>query len=109
VQLTPTVNFINVLRKNFSYKRRFSSYVLALSKNLYEKVVRKTLMKLTPVVNFSNILLAAFSTKISHPKKLVSHIKVLFSSKQACELKLTLEVNFSIILRAAFSSISFQL
>jgi len=27
----------------------FSSYVLALAKNLYEKFARKTLMKLTPV------------------------------------------------------------
>ncbi len=43
------VNFINVLRTNFLYERRFSSYVLALSKNLYEKFVRKTLMKLTEV------------------------------------------------------------
>ncbi len=43
------VNFINVLRTNFSYEHQFSSYVLALSKNLYEKFVRKTLMKLTEV------------------------------------------------------------
>ncbi len=43
-----TVNFINVKRANFLYELRFSSYVLALSKNLYEKFVHKTLMKLTP-------------------------------------------------------------
>jgi len=46
--LTPGVNFINVLRTNFSYERRFSSYVLALSKNLYKKFARLTLIKLTP-------------------------------------------------------------
>ncbi len=41
------VNFINVLRTNFSYKRHFSSYILALSKNAYKKFVDKMLMKLT--------------------------------------------------------------
>ena len=41
------VNFINILRTNFSYERHFSSYILALSKNLYEKFARFTLMKLT--------------------------------------------------------------
>jgi len=41
------VNFINVLRMNFSYERCFSSYVLALSKKSYEFFVRKTLIKLT--------------------------------------------------------------
>ncbi len=41
------VNFINVKRANFSYEHRFSSYVLALSKNLYKKFARLTLMKLT--------------------------------------------------------------
>ncbi len=33
MKLSSGVNFINVLRTNFSFKRRFSSYVLALSKN----------------------------------------------------------------------------
>ena len=47
MKLTSGVNFINVKRTNISYKRRSSSYVLALSKNLYEKRARKTLMKLT--------------------------------------------------------------
>jgi hypothetical protein len=41
------VNFINIIGTNFSYKRHFSSYVLALLKNLYEKRARITLMKLT--------------------------------------------------------------
>jgi len=41
------VNFINVLRTNFSYEPRFSSYVLALNKLLYKKFARLTLMKLT--------------------------------------------------------------
>jgi len=44
---TSGVNFINVKLTNFLYKLRFSSYVLALSKNLYEKFARLTLMKLT--------------------------------------------------------------
>jgi hypothetical protein len=43
----PGVNFINVIRTNFSYKHCFSSYVLVLSKKLYEKFVRRMLMKLT--------------------------------------------------------------
>ncbi len=47
VKLTPGVNFINILHTNFLYKHCFSSYVLSLSKNSYEKFVRKTLMKLT--------------------------------------------------------------
>jgi len=34
----------------------FSSYVLALAKNLYKKRACKTLMKLTAGVNFINIL-----------------------------------------------------
>jgi len=47
VKLTTGVNFINVKHTNFSYELRFSSYVLALSKNLYEKFARKMLVKLT--------------------------------------------------------------
>ncbi len=41
------VNFINIIRTNFLYERRFSSYFLAFSKNLYEKRACMTLMKLT--------------------------------------------------------------
>ena len=37
----PGVNFINVKPTNFSYERCFSSYVLALSKNSYEKRAQK--------------------------------------------------------------------
>ncbi len=37
VELTTGVNFINVLRTNFSNTSYFSSYILALWKNLYEK------------------------------------------------------------------------
>ncbi len=47
------VTFINVKRTNFSYERRFSSYVLALSKNLYKTFARLTLMKLTAL--FKNL------------------------------------------------------
>ncbi len=35
------------MRTNISYERRFTSYVLALLKNSYEKRARITLMKLT--------------------------------------------------------------
>jgi len=41
------VNFINVLRLNFSYKRYFSSYVFALNKLSYKKFACLMLMKLT--------------------------------------------------------------
>ncbi len=37
MKLTPAVNFIKVKHANFLYERRFSSYILALSKNLYVK------------------------------------------------------------------------
>jgi len=47
VKLTPGVNFINILRTHFLYKRRFSSYILALNKLLYKKFACLTLMKLT--------------------------------------------------------------
>ncbi len=52
------VNFINNLRTNFSYERRFSSYFLALPKNSYQKCERITFMKLTVGVNFINVRLA---------------------------------------------------
>ncbi len=48
MKLTPGVNFINIIHTNFSYKCHFSSYVLALLKNSYEKRVCIMLMKLTP-------------------------------------------------------------
>ena len=54
------VNFINIIRTNFLYAFHFSSYLLALSKNLYEKRSRITLMKLTLCVTFINI----FWTKV---------------------------------------------
>ncbi len=57
----PLVNFINSICTNFSYESHFSSYVLALLKNSYEKCVCILLMKLTPVVNFINKLWAHFS------------------------------------------------
>ncbi len=43
----PGVNFINIIRTNFSYDNHFSSYVLVLLKNLYEKHASIMLMKLT--------------------------------------------------------------
>jgi len=33
----------------------FSSYVLALAENLYEKFARKMLVKLTPAINLINV------------------------------------------------------
>ncbi len=52
------VNFINVRCTNFLYERRFSSYVLALSKILYKKFARLKLMKLTVelVVNKQSVI-----------------------------------------------------
>ncbi len=45
--LAPGVNFINIMGTNFSYERRFSSYVLTLLKNSYKNRARIRLMKLT--------------------------------------------------------------
>ena len=42
----PDVNFINIICTKFSYEHHFSSYFLALLKNLYEKRARIMLMKL---------------------------------------------------------------
>jgi len=56
----PGVYFTNLKRADFTYKRLFSSYVLALNKLLYKKHAQKTLMKLSPGVYFTNILRAAF-------------------------------------------------
>jgi len=72
VSIKPNVNFINVKRTNISYERHFSSYILALSKNSYERFAHFTLMKLTPIVNFTNILRVAFALiffrqKITNP------------------------------------------
>jgi len=61
---TSGVNFINVKRTNFLYECRvlaaFSSYMYVEKRHLYEKLVRKMLMKLTPGVNFINILRTSF-------------------------------------------------
>jgi len=51
VYIPPGVNFIKIIRTNISYEHRFTSYVLALLKNL---------MKLTTGVNFINILYTHF-------------------------------------------------
>jgi len=44
---SPGVNFINIIHMNFLYAHHFSSYVLALLKNSYEKCTHIMLMKLT--------------------------------------------------------------
>ena len=50
VKLTPAINFINVT--NFLYERHvlaaFSTYMYVEKRRLYEKFVRKMLVKLTP-------------------------------------------------------------
>ncbi len=48
----PLVNFINVKRTNFTYKRLFSSYILALNKLSYKKRLCKTLMKFTTYLTY---------------------------------------------------------
>ncbi len=53
------VNFINIIRTNISYERSFSSYVLALLKNLHKKRARIMLMKLTT----GRVFLENFSIK----------------------------------------------
>jgi len=58
-QQTLGVNFINVLRTNFSYERHFSMYMklekVAKTRRSYEKFVRLTLMKLTLGVLLSKV------------------------------------------------------
>ncbi len=47
---SPRANFTNIIRANFAYVSlfdSFSSYISALAKKLYEKIARKTLIKLT--------------------------------------------------------------
>jgi hypothetical protein len=55
MKLTPAVNFINVKRTNFSYKRRvsaaFSNYMYVEKRCSFEKFAHKMLMKLTPVLS----------------------------------------------------------
>ena len=48
IKLSPAVNFINVLRTQFLYKRLFSSYVLALKELSYVIAAPKMSMKLSP-------------------------------------------------------------
>jgi len=45
-------NFTNVKRTHISYKRLFSSYILALNKLSYKKFARLTFMKLTEGLKF---------------------------------------------------------
>ncbi len=51
----------------------FSSYILALGRNLYKKCAHKMLMKSTPGVNFYNILRAAFLQKKCYAQLLCTH------------------------------------
>ncbi len=54
--------YVRIFRTH-SILAAFSSYVLALAKNLYEKYAPLTLMKLTAGVNFINIFFAFFVRK----------------------------------------------
>ncbi len=79
------VNFINIIRTNFLYKRRFSSYILALWKNLYEKRVRITLMKLTTGSRLEEICLRLLwsslceSVGVCQPRESAASTKCKFS------------------------------
>ncbi len=50
--MRPVVNFINVFHTNFLYEFFAKAKTLLEKRCLYEKFVRKKLMKLTPIVNF---------------------------------------------------------
>jgi len=106
MKLTPGVNFINVKRTNFLYKRSFGSfyYVHVTRKKLskqhsYEKFVRLTLMKLTTAEPEKIIGLEICAKKIPeslrtyHPNwattKRFHHISRLECSNKK-ELELTL-------------------
>ncbi len=70
------LNFINGLRARFSYERfRFGISFLVThvrrKRHLWEKFVRKMLMKLTPGVNYINVLRAAFAC--TDPKRAKRH------------------------------------
>jgi hypothetical protein len=68
MKLTAGFKFINILLAIFCMNvvsAAFSSYVLALGRNLYEKA----LMKLTPGFNFINILLKAFMCEDPNKRK----------------------------------------
>ncbi len=81
------VNFINVLRTNFSYEHRFSCYVLALLKNSYEKCGHKALMKLKlDGVNFINII----RTNISYERRFSSYVLALLKNSYENRARITL-------------------
>jgi len=56
IKYRTTVNFINVNRANFSYKSSFKAKTWLEKRHLYEKFVRKTLMKLTPTWLFMPVI-----------------------------------------------------
>ncbi len=51
----PAVNFINVKRSNFLYKCRFSSYGLALSKNLYVTLEKAAKTMFVPKIRMQSV------------------------------------------------------
>jgi hypothetical protein len=67
--VSPAVNFINILRANFLYERRFDSFspVICTSKKAvkqwsYEKFVHKMLIKLTPGNLILSLMLVFLTT-----------------------------------------------
>ncbi len=65
--LSTCLPFINALRSNFMYESIFGSFFYLhvtreklLKRHLYEKLWRKTLMKLTPGLSFTNIFTNSF-------------------------------------------------
>jgi hypothetical protein len=101
MKLTAGVDFINVLRAHFSYKKNYKAKTLLEKRLLDKKNGHKMLLKLTagnfPVdfcqffkccklVNFTNILRAAFFCQYSLAEKLQSQIifreKVCFCAKK---------------------------
>ena len=89
LELLPGVNFINIIRTNFLYECRFSSYVLALLKNSYEKRACITLMKLTAGVNFINILRLAFMCADPKSAKKIDNLTVFFVLSGSARVKAT--------------------
>jgi len=89
------VNFINVLRMIFSYKCRFSAYVLALSKNVYQKFVRLTLMKLT--VGHTNTV-EEYKYDSGTWCQFHQHFMSTFLYKSVLEASLSLQFGFSFFL-----------
>jgi len=78
----PTVNFINIIRTNFSYEtlfqQLFSSYMYVKKRHSYEKFVRKMLMKLT--------------TRRRHHKSFIKKVAAFLNAFRGVELATSLSL-----------------